>query len=77
MELGGWVCHGVFEIFSDWTGVSVFFFGGGEGWAGNETKKPLFLRVVGLCINLCYLPDILNAQWILNKLKSKLRNVIQ
>ena len=76
MELGGWVCHGGFEIFSDWTGVGVFFFWEG-GWAGNETKKTLFLRVVVLCINLCYLPDILNAQWILNKLKSKLRNVIQ
>ena len=44
MELAGWVCHGVFEIFSDWTVVGVFFLGGGRGWAGNETKKKTFFK---------------------------------
>lgn len=44
MELGGWVCHGVFEIFSDWTRVGVFFLVGGGGWTGNETKKTPFFK---------------------------------
>ena len=38
MELGGWVCHGVFEIFSDWTGVGVFFLGKGGGQAMKQKK---------------------------------------